>query len=254
MALPKVFLGALCALLLSAQLAPAGSDAPGATCVFGMPESGYAVRKDNTGFITEVLRAAFSQAGYDLVHRDIPYPRARGELADGRIQCTLSAKGATDSGVAARCVIAACDLSVAYLASDAYTGLEDLADQKVAHLFGFDFQMLLPVRIRPEPTYDRTLAIQMLERGRVRFVIGEDTMIREAIHQAGLSVAEFGITRFMSLDVVPIFTPNTEGFRLRDIFDRRMSEMAASGELTAIFRKYGLPEDRIRHIIEADRR
>ncbi|MEZ7198268.1 substrate-binding periplasmic protein [Pseudodesulfovibrio karagichevae] len=258
----RVLPGVLFALLLTAQLslaAPGAPDVPGApeddwrdapVCVFGMPEDGHAVRNDNTGYITEVLRAALAPAGYDLVHKDMPYRRARGELAKGRIQCSLAARD--HDAQSARSVIFACDLVVAYRAADGFSGLKDLADQKVAHLFGFDFEELLPVSIRPQPTYDRTSAIHMLDRGHVRYVIGEETLLKSAVRKTGLPLTEFGFARFRSMDVVPIFAPNAEGARLRDIFDRRMAEMAASGELAAIFRKYGLPEDRIRHILDAD--
>jgi hypothetical protein len=260
----RIFPGALFALLLAARLvlaAPATSAVPDAAgddwdvapvCVFGMPESGHAVRDDDSGYITEVLRAALAPAGYDLVHKDMPYRRARGELAKGRIQCSLSTKGGGDHAAPARSIIAACDLSVAFIAADGFTGIKDLANQKVAHLYGFDYQQLLPVPIRPQTTYDRASAIHMLDRGHARYVIGEESLLKEAVRETGLPVTEFGFARFMSMDVIPVFAPTAEGFRLRDIYDRRMTEMAASGELAAIFRKYGLPEDRIRHILKAD--
>jgi ABC-type amino acid transport substrate-binding protein len=256
--------GVLLAVLFAARLvlaAPGASPASVATgddwdeppvCVFGMPESGHAVRDDDTGYVTEVLRAALAPAGYDLVHKDMPYRRARGELAKGRIQCSLTTKDGGDQAAPARSVIAACDLSVAFIAADGFSGIKDLANQKVAYLYGFDFQQLLPVPIRPQPTYDRASAIHMLDRGHARYVIGEESLLKEAIRETGLPLTEFGFSRFMSMDVIPVFAPTTEGFRLRDIYDRRMTEMAASGELAAIFRKYGLPEDRIRHILKAD--
>ena len=259
MPLLRIFTDALLALLLAAQVVSAAPDTyeddwrEPPTCVFGMPEAGYAVGAANTGYITEVLRAALAPAGYDLVHRDLPYLRAKGELADGRIQCTLTARNTPTEGPRARSVIAACDLCVAYMSANGYSGLEDLAGCKVAHLFGFDFQDLLPVAILPQPTYDRTSAMNMLDRGHVRFVVGDETMLRDAVRRTGLPITEFGFTRFMSLDVVPVFAPTREGLLLRDIFDRRMAVMAASGQLASIFRKYGLPEERIRHILNIDR-
>jgi ABC-type amino acid transport substrate-binding protein len=254
----RILPGVLLALLLAAQLAQAAPDAPeddwrdAPVCVFGMPEGGDAVGDDNTGYVTEVLRAALAPAGYDLVHKDMPYRRACGELAEGRIQCSLTAKNAASQTASARSVICACDLSVAFLSARGFSGLKELAGQRVAYLYGFDFEQLLPVPIRPQPTYDRASAIHMLDRGHVRYVIGEETLLKEAIRQTGLPLTEFGMSRFMSVDVVPVFSPNAEGLRLRDIFDRRMAEMAASGELAAIFRKYGLPEERIRYILKTD--
>jgi len=257
----RILSGVLFALLLVTRTAPAAPSDSGVdedywdaapVCVFGMPESGNAVRSNNTGYSTEVLRAALAPSGYRLVHKDMPYRRARGELAKGRIQCSLTSKDGGKRAVSARSVIAACDLSVAYMAADGFSGIRDLAHQKVAHLYGFDFQKLLPVSIRSQTTYDRTSAIHMLDRGHARYVIGEETLLREAIRETGLPLTQFGFARFMSMDVIPIFAPNAEGVRLRDIFDRRMSEMAASGELAAIFRKHGLSEGRIRHILNAE--
>ncbi len=254
----RILAAALFALLLSAHPARAGATAPIApeddwspvpVCVFGMPESGDAVRNDNTGFVTEVLRAALAPAGYDLIHRDIPYLRARDELSRGSIQCTLTSKGTPEGAGQARSVIIAYDLAVVYVSARGFSGLHDLAGQKVAHLYGHDFQRLLPVRIRPQTTYDRTSAIHMLDRGRVRYVVGEETMLKDAVRKSGLPSTEFGFSRFMSMDVVPLFAPTSEGIRLRDIFDRRMGEMAKSGELAAIYTRHGLPEDRIRHIL-----
>jgi ABC-type amino acid transport substrate-binding protein len=258
---PLSLFGALLALLLAVQTVPAAPSRSEATdgnrdaapvCVFGMPESGDAVHRDDLGYITEVLRAALAPAGYNLVHKDMPYLRARKELTKGRIQCSLSNRDSAAQTAPARAIIAACDLTVTYRTADGFSGINDLADQKVAHLFGFDFQQLLPVPIRPQTTYDRTSAIHMLDRGHARYVIGEETLLKEAVRQSGLPMTEFGFSRFMCMDVIPIFAPTAEGYRLRDIFDKRMTEMAASGELAAIFRKYGLPEERIRHILKAD--
>ncbi|WP_319582486.1 transporter substrate-binding domain-containing protein [uncultured Pseudodesulfovibrio sp.] len=264
MKLLRALSAALIALLMVVQTAlaaPAASMDPQAAdddwdgppvCVFGMPESGFAVSGNDSGYITEVLRTALAPAGYALIHKDMPYVRARGELAKGHIQCCLSKKGAAQQATAAHSIIAACDLAVTYRLADGFSGLNDLTDQKVAHLYGYDFQQLLPVPIRPQTTYDRTSAIHMLDRRHVRYVVGEESLLKEAVLETGLPLTEFGFVRFMSMDVIPIFPPNAEGYRLRDIYDKRMTEMAKSGELAAIFRKYGLPEDRIQHILKAD--
>lgn len=257
MPIRKTILAVAAVLLLSAQAtaAPAVNDwtAP-PVCVFGMPVAGSAVQPGNRGLLTDILKVVFEPEGYDLVHRDLPYVRALAEVAEGKIQCTLTVRDHVESVTRAASVIALCSPAVGYVLADGFHGVDDLAGQKVAHLHGFDVQSLLPVEIRLQPTYDLTSAIHMLDRGHVRYVVADAGLLRESIAAAGLPSVEFGIVPFTTLNVVPIFSPDAAGRRLRDIYDRRMGELASSGRLAAIYRDYGLPETFIREILKANGR
>lgn len=257
MPIRKTILAVAAVLLLNAQTlaAPSVNDwtAP-PVCVFGMPVAGSAVQPDNRGLLTDILTVVFEPEGYDLVHRDLPYVRALSEVAEGKIQCTLTAWEHVESVSRATSVITLYSPAVGYIRAEGFHGVDDLAGQKVAHLHGFDVQDLLPVEIRPQPTYDLTSVIHMLDRGHVRYVIADARLLRESIAAAGLPSVEFGIAPLMTLNVVPIFSPDAAGRRLRDIYDRRMGELASSGKLAAIYRNYGLPETFIREILKANGR
>ncbi|AMK09891.1 substrate-binding periplasmic protein [Pseudodesulfovibrio indicus] len=245
MPLRKTLLAVVAFLLLasSVQAAPADGDwTEPPTCVFGMPVVGTELRMSKQRVLTEVLKAVFEPEGYDLVHRDLPYARAKAEVAEGKIQCTVSIRDNVKGVTRAKSVIALYSPAVGYVLADGFHGVEDLAGQKVAHLHGSDIQMLLPVEVRPQPTYDLSSAILMLDRGHVKYVVTDDTVMREAIAASGLPDVEFGIVPLMTLEVFPVFSPDDNGRRLCAIYDRRMRELASSGRLEAI---YHLPQLRI---------
>lgn len=252
-----LLLAVLAALLPAGQApaVPAADDwsAP-PVCVFGMPAIGSAVQPGNRGMLTDILRAVFEPGGYDLVHRDLPYVRALAEVAEGSIQCTLTVRDDIQRGSRARSVIALYRPAVCYVLADGFHGVDDLAGQKVAHLHGFDIQRLLPVEVLAQPAYDLDSAIFMLDRGHVRYVVADATLLRESIADTGLPDVEFGIVPLMTLNVFPIFSPDDTGRRLRDLYDRRMGELASSGELADIYRRYGVPETFIRGVLKANGR
>ncbi|RWU02480.1 hypothetical protein DWB63_16060 [Pseudodesulfovibrio sp. S3] len=222
------------------------------TCIFGMPVSGHAVMKGNTGLITEILKAVFLPEGYELVHADLPYRRVLSELAAGNIHCTLDLKEHPREAVAAKTVIAICELSVAYVRTQSFEDMDDLTGQKVACLHGYDIQRLLPVEIKPQTVYDLTSAILMLDRGHAKFVIDDATLLKEAIQETKIPSNAFGIAPLMSLDIVPVFSPDEKGRRLRDIYDRRMQKMIASGELQRIMSENGLSKVGIQNVLKAN--
>ncbi|WP_316898389.1 transporter substrate-binding domain-containing protein [Pseudodesulfovibrio indicus] len=257
MPLRKTLLAVVAFLLLasSVQAAPAADDwtAP-PVCVFGMPVMGAQLRTSKQGVFTDVLKAVFEPEGYDLVHRELPYARAKAEVAQCKIQCTLAIRDNVEGVTSAHAAIALYSPAVGYVLANGFHGVEDLAGQKVAHLFGSDIQRLLPVEIRPQPTYDLSSAVLMLDRGHVKYVVTDGTVLRETIAACGLPEVEFGIVPLMTLEVVPVFSPDEAGRHLCAIYDRRMRELASSGRLEAIYRSYGFPETFIREVLKGNGR
>ena len=236
---------ALLVLILALPVSAASQDASEPrTLILGMPVSGTDIR-----VVTGVLQAVFDPAGYRLVHEELPYKRALDEMAAGRIQCTLTVKGVLKEGHAAHTPLAIFHPSIAYIEASGFPGVEEMAGQKVAHLYGYDVQRFLPVEILSQPAYELTSAMQMLDRGHVRYVLDDEYLIEKAIRDSGLPRDDFGIFRLTSQEVVPIFAPTEEGRRLQQFYDQRMQTLIYSGQLLALLKQYGMEEERIRELL-----
>lgn len=225
---------------------------PPKQCLFGMPTLGQAVKAGNTGLITELLREIFEPEGYAVIHIDQPYNRALKALRMGSIHCSLGFKGENPDLPQGTATLAFYDLSVARAADDTYTGVESLTDQEVAHMHGFDVRAMLPVPIKERPAYDLSSAFNMLDRGHVRFVVGDNQLMLEAIFVAKLQPNEFAITKLKTMEVIPVFAPTEEGRTLRSIYDRRMKELITSGKMQQVIKANGQDDRFIERLLKAN--
>ena len=222
------------------------------TCRFGMPLIGHAVKQGGTGLITDILKAVYQPEHITLTHLPLPYSRAVAAVQAGEIHCTLDIKDNHKGVLQGRATMAFYDLSAAYLRTTEFSGMDDLADKKVAYLHGFDMEPLLSVKIRPQVVYDLSSAFHMLDRDFVAYVLDDSLLLKDAMYESRLPASDFQITPIKSFEVRPIFAPTDQGRRLRDIYDRRIKEMIASGELQDILRINGIGEPTIEKIIKAN--
>ncbi|WP_281760673.1 substrate-binding periplasmic protein [Pseudodesulfovibrio nedwellii] len=251
----------VCITLLLTAVIPPTSFAAGypewqapKTCIFGMPYIGSAVRKGNTGLITDILIRVYETEGYELVHQELPYNRAIDELLSGTIHCTLDIEDTRQKVLQSKQAIIIYDLAAVYLQTHTFKGIQSLAGKKVAYLHGYEMDHLFPVKFKPRQAYDLSSAIQMLDRGHIDYVIDDETLLKEAIFEAKLPSTEFDITYIASMKSHPIFAPTDEGRKFRDIYDRRIPEMIATGELQDILRAHGVTEESIEKLIKANAR
>ncbi|WP_319541234.1 transporter substrate-binding domain-containing protein [uncultured Pseudodesulfovibrio sp.] len=223
-------------------------------CIFGMPYIGNAVRKGNSGLITDILVRVYEPEGYELIHRELPYNRAVKELLAGTIHCTLDIEDTRKDVLQSRQAIILYDLAVAYFHKNTFKNIQSLTGKKVAYLHGYNLESLFPVKFIPRQTYDLSSSIQMLDRGHIDFVIDDETLLKEAMFEAKIPSTEFDITYLRSMKAHPIFTLTDEGRKLRDIYDRRIMEMTATGELQELMRRHGIPEESIQKLLNANTR
>lgn len=222
-------------------------------CTFGMPYIGHAVSQRETGILTSILKAVFEPEKINLRHVALPYKRALNDLAEGKIQCTLDIKDNRKGFLQAKSTMAFYDLSAAYMPKETkWEGIQSLKDQKVAYLHGFDIENLIPITIRPQMVYDLSSAYHMLDRGHITFILDDNMLLKDAMYDSKLPSHEFTITKVKSFEVRPIFSNTEEGRQYRNIFDRRMQEMIADGELATIMRENGLSEDAVKRVLQAN--
>lgn len=211
-------------------------------CVFGMPYVGRMVEQGETGAITEVLKTIFKREDIEFEHQHMPYMTALQKLKEGTVHCSLALKDAHDEALQGAAAIAPFDLAVIYRREDGFDGVEAMEGERVACIYGFELQRLLPVKALVQAAYDLTSVLHLLDRGHVKYVLDEETLLREALLEAQLPTSEFGITRLKSLEVHPIFADTDAGEQFQALYDRRIKQLADSGKLKKILRAGGMSD------------
>ena len=242
----------LCLLLLPAL--PARAEDPWTAkplCRFGMPYVGHAVLPGQTGLVVNILRRVFEPEGVEFKHVVMHYERAVAELDQGLIQCTLDVGNRHPKALEAARPLLNYDLAAARLATTPWKGVESLRGTRTAYLHGFDLHTLVPVPFTPQPVFDLASAFPMLEDGFVSFILDDVRLLGHAMRDSRIPSHLFVIEPIKSLPVKVIFASTDQGRRFRDIYDRRMRELAASGELVGLLRESGLEPERVDRLLNA---
>ncbi|MEF2231184.1 MAG: hypothetical protein V3571_09670 [Pseudodesulfovibrio sp.] len=220
-------------------------------CVFGMPYIGRAVQPDQAGIVINVLRLVFEGQGVEARHEVMPYERAADEVGKGTIQCTLDVGNRHPKSLPTERPLLNYDLAAARLAATPWKGVESLRGTRVAYLQGFDLGELVPVPFTPQPVFDLASAFPMLEDKFVAFILDDVRLLDRALRDSRIPSHLFAVEPITSLPVRLIFAPTDEGRRYRDIYDRRMRELAASGELARVLLESGLSQERVDRLLKA---
>jgi polar amino acid transport system substrate-binding protein len=221
-------------------------------CTFGMPYVGHAVSPHETGSITSILKAIYKPTGIKLVHKELPYKRAISELSSGKIQCSLDRADNRKEFYQGKNTIAFYDLSVAHMSKTKWDGLDSLKDKKVAYLHGFDIEKHLPVKFKPQTVYDLSSAFNMLDQGQIPFILDDKHLLEYAMYDSKAPTQNIVINKIKSFEIRPIFSRTKEGLRFRNLYDQRMKEIIASGELAEILRDNGKSTSEIKRLLKAN--
>ena len=242
----------LCLLLLPA-LPALGADPWTAKplCRFGMPYVDPVILKNQSGIAVNILRRIFEPEGVEFRHVVMPYERAIDELEQGLIQCTFDVGNRVKKGLPGERPLLNCDLAAARLATTPWKGVESLRGTRVAYLHGFELDDMVKVPFTPQAVYDLASAFPMLEDGFVAFILDDVRPLSMAMRESRIPPHLFVIEPIRTLPVKLAFAPTDEGRRFRDIYDRRMRELAASGELAALLRESGLEPERVDRLVNA---
>lgn len=222
------------------------------TCVFGMPYIGHAVGPHETGLITSILKAVYKPESINLVHKELPYKRALEELASGTIQCTLDLKDHRKGFYQGKTTMAFYDLSATYKNKTEWKGVDSLRGAKVAYLHGFDLENFISVNFEPQLVYDLSSAFHMLDRGHVDFILGDKLLLQDAMYESKVPSHDLVVSKIKSYEVRPLFSKNAAGLKFRDIYDRRMKGMMATGEFAEIVFEQGLTPKSLQRILDAN--
>jgi len=250
------FLFSILILIMSLMLAiPANAQEndpwkAGETCIFGMPYIGHAVKRGTKGVVPTILKAIFEPEEIDFEHKELPYNRALEEIKSGEIHMTLAAKDNRKEFSQGKYTLVTYDMTAAYLRKTGFEGIQSFAGKRIAYLYGFDLMNFIPVKFTPQLIYDLSSGFHMLERGHVKYVIDDAALLRSALRDSQLPSAGYEFTHLMTLEIRPIFAKTEAGQKYRKIYDRRMKEMIASGELTEVIRDSGLSEKGIQRILK----
>ena len=81
----------------------------------------------------------------------------------------------------------------------------------------------------------------MLQMGHLNFFLDAESDIQDELQKGDVNPEEFQMEPLLKLNLYLAFAKNERGEALKKIFDERMAELAASGDLQSLFQKWISP-------------
>ncbi|WP_121176253.1 substrate-binding periplasmic protein, partial [Pseudomonas aeruginosa] len=119
--------------------------------------------------------------------------------------------------------------------------LEGLSRFRLSWMRGYAFARYFPTLTPHSELQRRTSALPMLLNHRVDYFIDSRPELEEMLAGAGALAAEYRITDVTRLPLYLGFSDSPRGRELLALFDRRMRQLHASGELERIFARWNWP-------------
>lgn len=209
------------------------------------------------GYLVDLVRAVFEPLGYRVEYRVMPWPRALRETQLGRASLAMGATPSNARDLVLPDLPAGRDESTFAVRRDStwrYTGIRDL--ETITLGVTADYTYFPEVddwveRHRDNPdridvaTGDAplTTSLRKLESGRIdAFVENRNVLLHAAArHPTRLGIRMEG--RIPGDDIVIGFSPfSARDAALAGVFDERLRQLRANGELAAILAQYGLED------------
>ncbi|WP_044872636.1 transporter substrate-binding domain-containing protein [Pseudomonas sp. LFM046] len=196
---------------------------------------------DGTGLAWDVLRRVYEPEGIRLKIRSVPYSRSIGLVLRGEADAWLGSYRDEVKGIHyPRWHYDADRVSALSSASTPVPTLATLGQYRLVWIRGYNYDRYLPNLKHFEEIQRRSGILSMLDLGHVDFYIDARTEVDDVLKSAA-DPSRYRITPLMRLPLYLGFADTPRGHSLAEIFDQRMGELVASGELRPLFQRWKQP-------------
>lgn len=196
---------------------------------------------DGRGMAWDVLRKVFEPAGVKVIAISVPYSRAVGLVKRAEADAWVgSYEQESGDYLYPRNAFDQDHIYALGLASNPPPTPATLGQYKLSWVRGYEYQQYLPNVKEFREVQRRDGILPMLERKRVDLYIDAQTEVDYVYNQAS-DPARFRRTHIAELPLYLAFAKTEQARGLKELFDRRMDELIASGELREIFARWQQP-------------
>ncbi|MDP6113960.1 MAG: transporter substrate-binding domain-containing protein [Planctomycetota bacterium] len=202
-----------------------------------------ATHKDGTGWYFDIVRKIYKPRGITMQHQIVPYTRSVMLVKTGKADLWLGSYEDEEKEALYPRTAYDLDIVVALFKNEKvkeWKGEVSITGKKVGWIKDYAYDQYLHVKVVSKEIYDRKIALRVLAAGRIDFFVDEIRLVNDAIKKHNFDKTGYGMENLLRLKLLPGFSNNARGKALRSIWEERMKEMHANGELKAFYKKNGV--------------
>lgn len=195
---------------------------------------------DGTGLGWDLLRKVFEPAGVGVRFRVVPYSRSVGLVERGEADAWVGSYKDEARGLYPRWNYDTDHIYALAKVGRPQPTLADIGTYRLAWVRDYEFQKYLPNVQRYNEVQRRTGILAMLQHDRADYYIDALAEINFILKDAP-DPSVYRITPLVNLPLYLGFADNPRGRALLRLYDQRMDELVANGQLREIFLHWNQP-------------
>lgn len=198
--------------------------------------------KDGTGLCWELFQKVYEPVGVKVTFDIVPYARSVRMVQDKQTDAAVGVyKDEFDKALFGKWHYLSDIVLVAFKKGkvENWEGEASLSG-RIGWMRGYAFNEYLKENIKFDETDDRKAALKMLLMGRLDFFIDTEAELKAALETDAVNADDFQVETLLKLNVYLAFADTERGRRLMTIYDDRMAQLVASGELKPLYKKWQL--------------
>ncbi|MDB5850140.1 MAG: hypothetical protein JWP29_3892 [Rhodoferax sp.] len=201
------------------------------------------VNKDVSGLFIDVIRMIFDRQGVQAKFRIFPYARTVQMVKEKRADAWIgSHERQYDFPLYPKWPFHMSREMVLFKkdAPAPFKSVESLRDKRVGWMRNFNLDRYINVPIKLTEVDSFASGIQMLDAGRIDFLIHPRLLLDDAVQGAGTDLSKYEVTVGLRLGLFLAFADTARGAALRNLWDAEMDTLHAAEAFKALFKKYGV--------------
>lgn len=197
-----------------------------------------ATNADGTGFYWDVIKKVFEPAGYTVKTETMPYARSVNAVEKGQAHAWVASYiNETDWAVYPAVNLDADQVAGVFKkgALDPAKGAAALDGKNVGWIKGYGYDEYLDVPVTMQEVTSRDSGMKMVERDRMDVFLDAKHELKAELEKGEVDAAALEMADFLELKTYLAFQNSDLGRKLAQVWDERMKELHASGELKALY-------------------
>jgi len=197
---------------------------------------------DGTGLCWELFRQVYEPAGVKVEFEIMPYARATQSVQNKHVDASVGVYLNEYEGVLFAKWHYLQDIVLTIFKKGAVAAWEGEKSLRgnIGWIRGYAFNEYLRNPLKFLEVDARKSGLKMLEAGRLDFFLDTEGELLGALEEGIVDKNAYQVETILTLNVYLAFADNERGKRLAEIFDTRMEALVATGELKALYEKWGI--------------
>jgi polar amino acid transport system substrate-binding protein len=203
-----------------------------------------ATEQSGRGLYWDILRLVYEKENISLSFESMPYARSVMKVKNGEADAWIGASlNEVPDAIYPQYPLDKDHYYALYLTGKVseWQGQKSLENKRVGWVRGYELDQHLQVKVEYKEFIKLKVGLNRLKAGKLDFILDAKYDLEQAMIAFGKDSSQYQMQKIIELPIYLGFANNDRGRYLAKVYDQRLAELIASGEIRTLFDKHQWP-------------